>query len=421
MIVGFFIESEFVKAISTALLIFLLLFSIGSAFGQQAANSAIIPDTLNTPPPGVTPVMVKNVMAADNPNDAGGAVLIKWDLSADDHENGKVVLYRVFHSDKREGPFETVGEIPAGSNQLIDNNAGGDKEFYYKILAVNQLKENSRTVWQASSESDLVGPVKATAQWFDKRRLNVFIGTIILCGLIIYFINQAKSGKKLFIRKIAGLDAVDEAVGRATEMGKKIFFIPGTSDMDNVQTIAGLTILGRVAQLAAEYETWIEVPVSRSLVMVTAKEMVKEAYSKAGRPDAFNEDQVHYLTDDQFGYAAGIDGMFIREKPATVFMLGNFYAESLILSETGNSIGAIQIAGTGQPSQLPFFVAACDYTLIGEELFAASAYLSREPKLLGSLKGQDMGKAIILVAIILGVILETFNLFQLSKFFTVIG
>jgi len=191
--------------------------------------------------------------------------------------------------------------------------------------------------------------------------------------------------------------------------------------MDNVQTIAGLTILGRVAQLAAEYETWIEVPVSRSLVMVTAKEMVKEAYSKAGRPDAFNEDQVHYLTDDQFGYAAGIDGMFIREKPATVFMLGNFYAESLILSETGNSIGAIQIAGTGQPSQLPFFVAACDYTLIGEELFAASAYLSREPKLLGSLKGQDMGKAIILVAIILGVILETFNLFQLSKFFTVIG
>ncbi len=409
------------KARSTAFLIFLFLFSVGSILAQQAPNPQGIGDTLGTPPPDVTPVMVKNVIAADNPNDAGGANLIKWDLSPDDHENGKVVIYRILRSEKRDGPFELVGETTAGADQIIDNNAPGDKEFYYKVLAVNQMKENTRTLWQASSESDVVGPVKSSAQWFDSRRFNVFIGTIILCGLIIYFINQAKSGKKLFIRKIAGLDAVDEAVGRATEMGKKIFFIPGTSDMDNVQTIAGLTILSRVAQLAAEYETWIEVPVSRSLVMVTAKEMVKEAYSRAGRPDAFHEDQVHYLTDDQFGYAAGIDGMFVREKPATIFMLGNFYAESLILSETGNSIGAIQIAGTGQPSQLPFFVAACDYTLIGEELFAASAYLSREPKLLGSLKGQDIGKAIILVAILLGVILESFSLFQLSKFFTVIG
>jgi hypothetical protein len=181
--------------------------------------------------------------------------------------------------------------------------------------------------------------------------------------------------------------------------------------MDNVQTLAGVTILGRVAELAAQYETYLDVPVSRSLVMVTAREIVKEAYSKAGRPDAFQEDQVHYLTDDQFGCAAGIDGMVVRERPATIFFMGSFYAESLILAETGNSIGAIQIAGTGQPSQLPFFVAACDYTLIGEELFAASAYLSREPKLLGSLKGQDIGKAAILIAL---------SIWDFSRLFTVI-
>jgi len=142
-------------------------------------------------------------------------------------------------------------------------------------------------------------------------------------------------------------------------------------------------------------------------VMVTAREAVKEAYSKAGRPDAFLDDQVRYLTDDQFGYAAAIDGLFIREKPGTIFLIGAFFAESLIMAETGNSIGAIQIAGTAQPAQLPFFVAACDYTLIGEELFAASAYLSREPRLLGSLKGQDFGKALFLIAIVLGILLET--------------
>jgi hypothetical protein len=91
-----------------------------------------------------------------------------------------------------------------------------------------------------------------------------------------------------------------------------------------------------------------------------------------------------------------------REKPATNFFLGTFWAESLILAETGAQTGAIQIAGTDSVFQLPFFITACDYTLIGEELYAASAYLSREPLLLGSLKGQDYGKMIILAIIIVG-------------------
>jgi len=143
-------------------------------------------------------------------------------------------------------------------------------------------------------------------------------------------------------------------------------------------------------------------------------EVVKEAYLNAGRPDAFNEEKIYYLTDDQFGYAAGIDGLVMRDKPATMFYMGAFYAESLILAETGNSIGAIQIAGTAMPAQLPFFVAACDYTLIGEELFAASAYLSKEPKLLGSLKGQDVGKAIILLTILLGILLTSIGAITLK-------
>jgi hypothetical protein len=126
-----------------------------------------------------------------------------------------------------------------------------------------------------------------------------------------------------------------------------------------------------------------------------------------GRVDAYRPDRINYLTDDQFGYVAGVGGIMMRDKPAACFYLGTFYAESLILAETGNSIGAIQIAGTAEPSQIPFFVAACDYTLIGEELFAASAYLSKNPREVGSLKGQDMVKVVIIVAIIIGTLLET--------------
>ena len=126
-----------------------------------------------------------------------------------------------------------------------------------------------------------------------------------------------------------------------------------------------------------------------------------------GRPDMFNEDMVHYLTDDQFAYAAGVNGIMVREKPAACMYMGKFYAESLILAETGNSIGAIQIAGTASQAQIPFFVTACDYTLIGEEFFAASAYLSKKPELIGGVRGQDMIKVAIIAVILLSTIVMT--------------
>jgi hypothetical protein len=143
------------------------------------------------------------------------------------------------------------------------------------------------------------------------------------------------------------------------------------------------------------------------LVMSNGREVVKQAYLSVGRPDFYNDDIVHYVTDEQFGYVAALDGIMVREKPATCFYMGAFFAESLILAETGNHVGAIQIAGTAMPTQLPFFVAACDYTLIGEELFAASAYLSKDHREIASLRGQDIGKALAMFSIAAGVLFTT--------------
>ncbi len=243
---------------------------------------------------------------------------------------------------------------------------------------------------------------------FIGEKINNLVGVIIICAALCYFIFAARR-RELFIRRIAGLNALDEAVGRATEMGKPVLYVTGLADVDDIQTLASLSILGHVARKTAEYDTPILVPTSRAVAFSAAQEVVKEAYTAVGRPDAFVADNVRYLTDDQFGYTAGIDGMMLREKPAANFYMGKFYAESLILAETGHATGAIQIAGTAMPSQLPFFVAACDYTLIGEELFAASAYLSKDPLQVGSLRGQDVGKAIVMVSLLLGALASSFG------------
>jgi hypothetical protein len=332
------------------------------------------------------------VVASDYKYDRGEAIEVRWDASIDEDSFDRYDIYRAVESSYK---FILIGSVLPGNSYFKDEGAIHGVGYVYRIHA---MYAGGEVIYDQSEV------IAATTEVINWNLLNLFAIMILIAGSVIYFIARAKRGKKLFIRKIAGLEAIDEAIGRATEMGRPILFIPGINDMDDVQTIAGITILGRVARVVADYDIKINMPVARSIVMTVARETIKEAYTGAGRPDAYSDDMVRYITDEQFGYVAAVDGIMVREKPATCFYLGAFFAESLILAETGNSVGAIQIAGTAMPAQLPFFVAACDYTLIGEELFAASAYLSNDPKQLGSLKGQDIGKLMAMVAIILGVL-----------------
>jgi len=335
------------------------------------------------PPAGVT--------AFDTPNDAGKSITLSWSAG----EGAAPEAWLV----ERTGPPESTKVVAATEPAdvgYLDEGVTNRTKYTYRIAAV----AGADTIWSGPTL-----PVSSSAQLFNTVRLNILIAMVVFFTLIIYYIESAKKGKSLFVRRIAGLDAVEEAVGRATEMGRPIIYVPGLGSVSDIATIASLNILGEVAKKVAQYDSALLVPNRDPIVYTVASEIVKESYAKAGRPDAFKADSVFFITSEQFAYAAAVDGLMAREKPATNFFLGMFWAESLVLAETGAQTGAIQIAGTDSVYQLPFFITACDYTLIGEELYAASAYLSREPLLLGSLKGQDYGKLVILAVVTLGSVL----------------
>ena len=246
--------------------------------------------------------------------------------------------------------------------------------------------------------------------FFKEEKSAMFVLTLSVIFIMLYEIKLTKSMSNLpFLRSIPGLKAIEEAVGRSTEMGKPILFVPGIMDMNEVETVAGVVVLGHVANMTARYETELDVPVARAIVMQAARQVSKEAYLTQGRPELYNEDMVHYITDDQFAYAAAVNGIMQRDEPAACLYMGKFFAESLLFAETGNSIGAIQIAGTGSQTQIPFFVTACDYTLMGEEFFAASAYLSQESDLIAGVTAQDVIKIILVLIILLGTVSRALN------------
>jgi hypothetical protein len=358
-----------------------------------------------------SPRPTASISAADHPWDDGTRIDVTFALSPDDEAASqspkKVEKYVVERSEAQHGRFEAVSTkapdaagYKSGKLTATVEKCRIGEPYYFRVVAVAPDGTRSAAVETAV-------PTASVRQWLDGDHIwqaGILAG---LCGAIIFFIGRARSGRPVKVRKIAALDAIEEAVGRATEMGRSCLYINGIQDLNEMQTIAGINVLSRVARIAAEYDAKIEIPTSRSLVMEAARATVRSAYLAAGRPDAYVEDNIYYVTDEQFGFASYATGKIAREKPAACFYMGVFFAESLLLAETANSIGAIQIAGTAEPAQLPFFVAACDYTLIGEEFFAASAYLSGDADQLGSLQGQDLGKMVAGGLIIVGVLLAT--------------
>jgi len=363
-----------------------------------AARGQTPPADLGTQPPPPRPP--SGLVASDVPNDAGRAIALQWKPSPDDVHDGEVVTqYYVARSTNPGGPWTVVDSVPAGTVAKRDETLDRGVEYFYRIDAVGP--------GGITLAGSITGPVKATSQWINQTRWSVLFGTILFFGFVLYYIASAQAGKKPFVRRIPGIDAIEEAIGRATEMGRPVLYIPGIQDINDLQTVAGLVILESVARMTAKYETPITVPVTYPIPFTIAEEMVKAGYLHAGRPEAYDPNSVRFVSPEQFAYVASVTGVMMRDRPAAHIFMGSFYAESLLLAETGFATGAIQVAGTANVHQLPFFVVACDYTLIGEELYAASAYLSGEPKLVGGLKGADLMKIIIITAVIVGCVLES--------------
>jgi len=396
-------KNTFILAFAVTVLI------VCSAFGQEED----VPDALGTDSSTVLlPTPVSELRAFDTDDDHGHAFTLTWIKSADDGGGSESVMsYDVFRSGTPDGPFEFIGNVLGGVE--IYENTGSKAptspdfipdytDFYYRVDAVT-LDSTIRT------SSEVAGPVQSSGQWFNGGRKPVLVGVLVMIALVLYFVRRARKGDHLYVRPLGGIEAVDDAIGRATEMGRPILYILGLGTAADIATIASFTILGRVAKRVAEYQTKLIVPTYDPIVMAVGQEVVRSSYLDAGRPDDYDEDIVHFVTQSQFAYVAAVNGIMIREKPATNIYMGKFFAESLILSETGALAGSIQIAGTDEIAQIPFFIVACDYTLIGEELYAASAYLGREAVLLGSLKAQDIAKAAILIFAFVGLLAANFG------------
>jgi len=356
-----------------------------AALTLASAAAAADPD----PAPAPT-----GVRAEDKPDDGGRNIVVTWEMA----QTERLVRFEIARIDAKGGRV-AIGTAPAVDRSFTDGDdaSTAPKDGVPYRYVVRAVLDGGVAADSAPSEAASAAP-----SWVHRARLPGLVAVAILAAMFGVLVIRARRGASIYIRPIPALAAMDDAVGRAAEMGRPVLYAPGLESVTSPVTLASVGILSRVAERAARLHTRIKVPNYDPLTYPVAQEIVRRAFAKVGRADEFQPDDVAYLTSRSFTYAAAVAGMMTRERTASNFFIGHFFSEYLILAETGVATGAVQIGGTDSVAQLPFVITTCDETMIGEEVFAAAALVGDDPVSRSTIKAHDWFKILIIAFVALG-------------------
>jgi hypothetical protein len=239
-------------------------------------------------------------------------------------------------------------------------------------------------------------------------RTFAFVFLLVVCFIIYFSITQAKNGKVPHVRSFPAIDALDPVIERAAKLNKPVHYITGVGGLHGdaaPMTIAGLSLLGKVASLCGKYSVPIRYTCSISYMIPIVEDLIKAGYTSAGNAEIYHPDMVVYVGEGQRGLMASVLGYNTREKPAATMIFGAIYWETIVYVGSGAVAGAVNIGGTPRLHYQAILATCCDYYLLGDELFAAAAAINEEPAQLGSVASQDRVKFFVMLLILLNILL----------------
>jgi hypothetical protein len=234
---------------------------------------------------------------------------------------------------------------------------------------------------------------------------------LVLSGVLLWwFTDRQRKGARYAFRPIAAFDVLRGLIGRVAESGKRVHVSLGKAGIGGDQTAsvsAGLVVLQFLADQGAAMSAPPTVTVADPSLLLVAQDVLYRAHARKGRVDRYRVTDVQLIAPDAAAYAAGAQDTIDDEGVMANVMVGYFGDEYLLMGEAGAQRNLAQVVGSNALDVQPFLVATSDKVLLGEELFAAGAYLTDRPEYAASLCLQDVLRVLIVVAILAGVVVKT--------------
>lgn len=233
-----------------------------------------------------------------------------------------------------------------------------------------------------------------------------------------YFLwRTPRSAVKPRLRAIPAYDSLKKLLSRAAETGQAVHVSVGTAGVSGAQTadtLAGLYVLEFLADRAANSDIAPLVTVTEPTALPAALDQVRRAYERQGYPEEHRFEHARFVAPPVNGsavpYAAGVMDILGHEPVTANVMVGAFGDEYLLMAEPGAQRGAFQVGGTSNPNVMPFVYLTMAEPILGEEIYAAGAYLLDRVGHYTSLIAQDVFRLGLVVLVVVVVIARTIGL-----------
>lgn len=233
--------------------------------------------------------------------------------------------------------------------------------------------------------------------------------TLLLVFLIFFlvFTLRAKSGARFALRPIAVYTRLQQLISQATESGRPIHIGMGSGQIGSAFTTEasmGLTTFDLVARHASASDMAVLGSTGDPTILATGQGILQVARREAGYAESYTGRDLGFYAPDPMAYAVGAEQELRRKKYLASVLLGRYGSESLWISEATGTLPMIHMGGTVDATAQALLQFSLDETVIGEEVYAAGAYLHR-PSHLGSLATQDIIRIVLILSILAGVIM----------------
>ena len=237
-------------------------------------------------------------------------------------------------------------------------------------------------------------------------RLTGLVFLLALAILLYYFMDKAAKGKPETIRRLPAFDAMEEAVGRAVEQGRPVLTTYSFRDQFDAPTMVGLETVRYTSKLTTQKGGDMLVGAGAARTLPVAMENYRLGCLEGEVPELYNGANVHFFTKQQWAYASGVMGLMQREQPGACIFIGPFLVEGIHLGINSRRINTMAIGGNTSYSMGAFMFVTMDYVLLGEEMFAAGAYMTEDPVNISGIAAEDVMKWVICGILVVGTLFK---------------
>ena len=230
------------------------------------------------------------------------------------------------------------------------------------------------------------------------------LAAVLLIGLTLW--RRRTPGA---LRLIAAYERLNRSVGLAVENGTRLHISLGRGNFFTTQAgsaLAGLAMLRRLAERTSLSDRPPVVTSGESSLAILSQDTLQSGYRTVGAEDQYRFTTGRLTGLTPFSYAAGTLATIHDESVSANIFIGDFGAESALLAEASDRENTSLIAASDNLSAQSIFYASAQDPLIGEELFAAGAYVGAGASHEASLNVQDILRWLIILAIIIGSVLK---------------